>query len=289
MFSYIRATMKRFSISQLARLLDVRQHTIRTWERRYGLSKPERSMGNIRFYSIEELEKLLYFSFLKDQGSKIAALSQFEAAELKAMANTIESNTATLQRSLLSLIISLYKLDIDSFETILDESSKIFGYNSTIHNLIIPLLYRTDILSYKYSTADIHFAVTAIRKKIMTAIDQAQPAISNNKKTVLYLPKGEHYDLVLLYAYYQLKCQGYTVYYLGTNISIENLKEVIENKKPDELLVYCYELEKCNFDDPIQALNQILPDSKFTVVTAVPPVSRSTDNVKFTHLLNFYS
>lgn len=279
--------IKRFSISHLERLSNIRKHTIRTWEKRYGFLAPERTTGNARFYSIEELERLLYLALLKHQGNKISYLSKLTVTELNNLAIKFESDSITIQRYLYQLIISLYKLDIDSFENILDESFKKIGYDLTLRNLIIPFLYRTDILSYKYSTADIHFAVTAIRKKLMTAIDQVKPEILNNKKAVLYLPKGEHYDLVLLYIYYYLKCKGYTVYYLGTNITDENLKLVIENKKPDELFVYSYEPGKEHFENIINYLNSTLPDSIFTIVTPEVSVKIETNRVKFAQLLDF--
>jgi DNA-binding transcriptional MerR regulator len=47
-----------FTIGSVARLLDVPQATIRTWEARYGLIVPERSEGGQRLYSREQVEQL---------------------------------------------------------------------------------------------------------------------------------------------------------------------------------------------------------------------------------------
>jgi len=65
------------------------------------------------------------------------------------------------------------------------------------------------------------------------------------KTALLFLPKGEHFDLILLYMCYVLKSKGVKVFYLGTNISLDNLKIVYKEKAPDRL--YCYMANKANF------------------------------------------
>ena len=51
--------MKNFSISDLERFSRVKAHILRIWERRYAMLQPLRSAGNVRMYSLAELEKLL--------------------------------------------------------------------------------------------------------------------------------------------------------------------------------------------------------------------------------------
>jgi len=47
------------------------------------------------------------------------------------------------------------------------------------------------------------------------------------------LPPGEHHEVGLLFAKYQLKAAGHEVLYLGPNVPFENLKEVISFYQPD--------------------------------------------------------
>jgi DNA-binding transcriptional MerR regulator len=49
-----------FSIGAVSRMLDLSAVTIRTWESRYGLVKPERSAGGQRLYSREQVEQLRF-------------------------------------------------------------------------------------------------------------------------------------------------------------------------------------------------------------------------------------
>ncbi len=68
-----------YSIKDLEAHTGIKAHTIRIWEKRYGLLDPDRTDTNIRTYTEEELKKLLNVSLLNRNGKKIshiAALSR---------------------------------------------------------------------------------------------------------------------------------------------------------------------------------------------------------------------
>jgi hypothetical protein len=64
--------------------------------------------------------------------------------------------------------------------------------------------------------------ITIIHKKIILAIEQANPKILLASSALLFLPKGAYYDLLLLYLQYKLKKAGLNTLYLGTAISGAN-------------------------------------------------------------------
>ncbi|HQO87357.1 MAG TPA: MerR family transcriptional regulator, partial [Bacteroidia bacterium] len=43
--------MNRFSIKDIEILTGIKPHTIRIWEQRYGIIKPQRTATNIRYYT----------------------------------------------------------------------------------------------------------------------------------------------------------------------------------------------------------------------------------------------
>jgi len=49
-----------YSIGAVARMLDIAAATLRTWEERYGLPKPERSPGGHRLYSRDQVGQLRF-------------------------------------------------------------------------------------------------------------------------------------------------------------------------------------------------------------------------------------
>ncbi|RYZ18121.1 MAG: MerR family transcriptional regulator [Chitinophagaceae bacterium] len=56
--------MQNFSIRQIELLTGIKSHTLRIWEQRYDFFKAQRKESNMRFYTNEDLKKLLCISFL---------------------------------------------------------------------------------------------------------------------------------------------------------------------------------------------------------------------------------
>ena len=64
----------RFVISVAARMIGIEAHTLRYYER-LGLVEPERSSGNIRLYSEEDIERLRYVkALMSDCGVNLAGV-----------------------------------------------------------------------------------------------------------------------------------------------------------------------------------------------------------------------
>ena len=66
--------MNRLSIAQLAQFSGIKPHTIRIWEQRYNALSPERTEGNTRTYSGNDLRRLLNIVGLLDSKYKVSDL-----------------------------------------------------------------------------------------------------------------------------------------------------------------------------------------------------------------------
>ena len=75
--------MGKYHIKDFEALSGIKAHTIRIWEQRYGLLKPQRSSTNIRQYSDDDLKLLLNVSTLNRNGFKISKLAQMGRAEIE--------------------------------------------------------------------------------------------------------------------------------------------------------------------------------------------------------------
>ena len=82
-----------FSIKDIENLSGIKAHTIRIWERRYNLLKPERSATNIRYYSLPDLTKLLNVAFLLDHDYKISKIAENSSEEIGNLVATIVENS----------------------------------------------------------------------------------------------------------------------------------------------------------------------------------------------------
>ncbi len=278
--------MKKFSIRELENFSQIKAHTLRIWEHRYGVFKPNRSKGNIRYYSLEEVKLLLDIVLLTKNGCRISSLINIDTLTLAQKSNSLSSGEARQNKAVSQLIIAMFSANIEHFEDVLDSSVLCWDVDITINKIIIPFLERVQLLSYNDSSSNVHFVVSAIRKKIILALERVNPTAMVSKSALLFLPEGEHYDLILLYMSYILKCKGLKVLYMGTNISKENLEAVSISKRPDFLYTYIPQKKKFKMHEFFTCLDEQLPCTTFFIAGSenlLHQKEKNRDNVKFIH------
>ncbi len=257
--------MKRFSIATLQRFSDIKAHTFRAWEQRYNFLKPARTPTNHRYYTIENLSQLLNLALLKKGGYNPSQLDKLGPDSIRKIISELTDEDDRKTREINKLIVFMFSVNTEEFEETLDTSVYYWGTDSTIEDIIVPFLDAVKLLSYNDSSNEIHFAVTAIRKKLILGIEKIKSKQPVKRKALFFLPQNEHFDLVLLYMNYILKRAGFTTLYMGTNIPIENLESITVEKKPD--LVFTYLTPKHSFQVQKFAkyLKVRLPESTFIV------------------------
>ena len=72
-----------YSIGAVARMLDVPTPTLRAWEERYGVVRPERSHGSQRLYSRSQVEHLRFIKAQIDAGVSAADAHRLLSQELQ--------------------------------------------------------------------------------------------------------------------------------------------------------------------------------------------------------------
>ena len=100
-------TVGEYKIKQLEQLTGIKAHTIRIWEKRYGIIAPHRSETDIRLYTNDDLTLLLNISILNQKGvkiSKIALMNQAQIAEKVFQCSVEIDSSISYQNFLLSLI-----------------------------------------------------------------------------------------------------------------------------------------------------------------------------------------
>ena len=78
-----------------ARLAGLPVETLRVWERRYGLSEPQRSARGQRLYSSAQVRRLSLIKQLVDQGHPIGALARLPLEQLQQLAEPIGPGSGT--------------------------------------------------------------------------------------------------------------------------------------------------------------------------------------------------
>src|SRR5437762_13814165 len=112
--------MNAFTIKDLENLSGIKAHTIRIWEQRYAFIKPQRTHTNIRYYTNEELKKILNISLLNKYGYKISHINKMSENEIQEKIISLSNLQAQQERVVNEMIQCMVDMNIDSFEDILD-------------------------------------------------------------------------------------------------------------------------------------------------------------------------
>ncbi len=282
--------MKPYQINDLERLTGIKAHTIRIWEKRYNLISPLRTETNRRYYTDDEVRKLLNVSTLLSYGykiSKIAALSENEIGEyiISLPQNTTDDSLiASSINSFLDLTMSFDEAGFEDLFTSLAEKTGLYELMTTI---VYPFMIRVGIL---WSTGDTeaaqeHFATCIIRRKLMAFTDMLPRPEINSKKFLLFLPEGEWHDTGLLLANYMIRSKGYDSVYLGQSIRLESIEKVIPAIKPSFLLLfYITKRPGWEIQEQLNKICDFAKNSRILVAgnTQLFPISESgSDNIKY--------
>jgi len=229
--------MNSFTIKDLENLSGIKAHTIRIWEQRYSFIKPERTDTNIRYYSNDELKKILNVALLNKYGYKISHIDKLSEAEIKERILSLTLPEALQERIVNELIQHMVDVDIDKLEMVLDKYILAKGIEKTITQLIFPFLERIGILwlTNNINPAQEHLVSNIIRQKLIVGINNIVTSVKINKTVLLFLPDGEYHELGLLFMNYLLKSRGVNTVYLGSSIPLKDVEYVVKLKKPDYL------------------------------------------------------
>lgn len=226
--------MGKYSIKELERLSGIKAHTIRIWEKRYGLIEPQRTSTNIRYYTDEELKKIINVSLLNSHGVKISHIADLDEESLikKVIEFTEKKTEADIYIN--QLIVAMIDLDEEALDQQLAKLSLKFGIERMMTEIIYPFLDRIGILwqTNNITPAQEHFISNIVRQKLIVAIDSLPFPSKNARRAVLFLPEDELHEIGLLFCYYLLKKEGIQVIYLGQMVPYNDVKAIGSSHEP---------------------------------------------------------
>ncbi|MCD6322621.1 MAG: MerR family transcriptional regulator [Clostridiales bacterium] len=280
-----------YSIGDLEKLTGIKTHTIRMWEKRYGILIPERTDTHIRYYDDKDLQYLLNISLLKQHGFKISQIADMTLEEIKEEVDHIASMPSGDMASVHRLVEASLEFNEDLFEKVLNESILKLGFEESFFHVVFPFLEKAGLMTQigKFPACNDRFVNNLLRKKLSVTIDgltgQNQ---SLAKKFLLFLPKDENFDLPLLFMNYLVRKSGYCVVYLGTDISVDQLKKLPNKEGFSGLMISSNMFRKDqNISAYIDELSDIFPGKLIYLYTCLPPLKeiRLPDHVRIFYRL----
>ena len=145
-----------YSISDLEKLSGVKAHTLRIWEKRYGILQPKRTESNVRYYVDEDLRLLLNISLLNKNGLKISKIAKMCPIELQKKVTEITEIDASFEGQIDGLTISLIELNEENAVNIINKNIEEKGFRETMLQVIYPLLDKLVLMWLSGSINAVH-------------------------------------------------------------------------------------------------------------------------------------
>ena len=255
--------MQNFSIRQIELLTGIKSHTLRIWEQRYDFFKAKRKESNLRFYTNEDLKKLLCISFLYHNGRKVSKIATLSDEEITAEAARIplaETNYATAIQHLLKAALDFNEA---AFVGTLNELIEKIGFETMVTDVCYPYMLRIGLLwdTNRIIPAQEHFSSYIIQNKIISETEKLSITQQGDPEIMLFCPENEFHELPLLFINYLLRKQGWRVIYLGANIKLDDLKEAA--RIPGIRYLYLHLITNftgLSIDDYFETLRKTFPD-----------------------------
>ncbi len=231
--------MEQYTLNDIERLTGIKSDTIRMWELRHGITTPNRTATNRRWYTGDDLRRLINISILNRTGIKISNIARMTTEELEEKTEAVTSHGTDTDILSDSLVKAMTKLDEEAVNEILLRSVISKGFEKTFSTLVFPFLHKVGVLWHTGSVniGPEHFITNIFRRKLISAFDNLSPVITpESKRIIMFLPENEYHELGLLYYAFIIRNLGHKVLYLGQSTPINAVIEVAEKWNPEIII-----------------------------------------------------
>jgi methanogenic corrinoid protein MtbC1 len=209
------------NIAALTRRTGVPPDTIRKWEQRYGVLRPERTAGGQRRYSEVDVARVEWLKARLAEGYRIGeAAALLGSADLGAASSPAEIRTALLD--------AVRRWDVDSLGSLVAQALAVHGPERAFLEVLAPALVEvgTRWEAGELTVGQEHLASGVVRASLERLIADARPTVRG--VAVLACAPGEQHEIGLLMLAVLLRADGWNVAYLGPDTPVADAVRVAD-------------------------------------------------------------
>jgi len=229
--------MNNYPIRTISELTGVPTTTLRAWERRYGLLKPERTAKGHRLYGAQDIELVKQVvKLLKNSHTISEAIRIIRNPELSAVGTSpVDGHWSGYQQRMLKSIESFNEQNLDKTY---NDALSIYPIDMVTEHVIIPVLTRLgeQWQDREAGIAEEHFFSAFLRNKLGARLHHEAQRARGSKILVTCLP-GEYHELGVLLFCIAAIGHGYQILYLGTDMPIAQLPYVVQRTDVAAVLI----------------------------------------------------
>lgn len=247
-----------YSINDIEQLTGIKAHTLRIWEKRYGLDFAQRSSNNIRYYLDDDLKNIMNISVLYKHGIKISKIAKMSPVEIREKVVQLTEVHKSHTLGLDALTLSLINLDQHSFDHIINLNARQNGFKDVLENLIFPLFDKVNEMYLTGTIKPVHesFLNYILKGKLMVEIDRMRSQSEDHEpKYLIFQPYGSMEEISALLLNYYLLESGYYTLNLGNTSGPSDLQEAYHLHKARNIIgLFNLEMKKEEWESYYQHL-----------------------------------
>ena len=202
------------NIAALTKRTGVPPDTIRKWEQRYGVLRPERTTGGQRRYSEIDVARVEWLKARLEEGYRIG-----EAAALLGEGALVAQTPDELRAAFAEAATTS---DVGALTTVVDQALALGPIDEAFEEVIAPAL--VDIGDRwergELTVAQEHLASSTVRAGLQRLLADARASVRG--VVVLACAPGERHEIGLLMLAVLLRADGWQVAYLGPDTPIDD-------------------------------------------------------------------
>lgn len=220
-------------IGELSRRTGVSPDTLRAWERRYGVLRPQRTAGGFRLYTRADEARIREMQGLLAEG-----LAPAEAARRAVEASDRAPRAAASSGDpIADLRDALEGFDAGAADAALDRVMDSLGLDSVLSHVILP--YLRDLgdrwAAGEVSVAQEHFASGVIRARLAEGSRGWDEG--GGPRVLLACAPEEQHDLGLLCFGLAMRERGWRVTMLGADTPVTTIAETAQRLRPEVCVI----------------------------------------------------
>lgn len=244
--------MPTYNLKAVVQETGAKSHTLRAWEKRYGLPKPERSSSSgYRVYSQRDIEIVKWLMARLEEGLTIGraadlwhSLEEKGEDPLEVVEHREERETSIdeMGGALADLrqqwIDSCLAFDKDGAERALTRAFALYPVKMVCLQVLREGLTVIGDLWYRRKATEQqeHFASALVLQRLDSLV-AAAPAPNRPGRILVACPPHEEHTIALLFMTLFLRYRGWDVVYLGANVPTSHLEKSIDAIDPDLVIM----------------------------------------------------
>lgn len=223
----------KYTIKEVEERTGVAAATLRQWERRYHLPRPQRSSGGYRLFSDEDLDNILKMQAFIAKGvppSRAAELVQQAAAEHQGGRSVAELAN--------ELALALRSHDLTRAERVLSEGHAVHPLEDVLLAVIAPAM--VDIgqrwHAGEISVATEHIASQFVQGRLRQLL-RLMSRVHRARRVLVACAPDELHELGALIVAIMLSRQGHDVFYLGQATPVPDMVALVAEVGADAVFI----------------------------------------------------